>query len=264
VGIVFAPTLNIPAWLISLFLTDYTPIFGLAIDEEKAGIKDAGAPPHSHPESLRTPKQQQQPTLPDVSAPPPYTQQPQSHHSMQPSPSGNAFAPLSGGGRAHRSTFMQPPTATGSQPDLHRPYGGPPSAGYQQQQHQSYHPAMGQMYGPPASLVAAPQQQAMQQQMQMQQQQQLQQQQQMQQMQMQQHQQQAQYQQQQHQLYQQQHPVQPMANHPYNLSAPDSRRNRRESAMMGMDIGLIGQQRHPGRMTPTVGSGPSTPQPAYS
>jgi len=277
---VFAPTLNIPAWLISLFLTDYTPIFGLAIDEEKAGIKDAGAPLHSHPESLRTPNQQQ-PTLPDVSAPPSYTQQ-QSHHSMLPMPSGNAFAPLSGGGRAHRSTFMQPPTANSSQPDLHRPYGGPPSAGYQpQQQHQSYHPGMGQMhgggatsapegfkYGPPASLVAAPQQQAMQQQRQLQQQQMQQQQmqqQQMQQMQLQQHQQQAQYQQQQYQLYQQQlHPAQPTANHSYNLSAPDARRNRRESAMMGMDVGLIGQQRHPGRMTPTVGSGPSTPQSAYS
>jgi hypothetical protein len=57
-----------------------------------------------------------------------------------------------------------------------------------------------------------------------------------------------------------------MSNHSHNLSAPDSRRNRRESAMMGMDIGLIGQRHPAGRMTPTtaVNSGPSTPQPAYS
>lgn len=42
VGIVFAPTLNIPAPLISFFLTDYEAIFGDPLPEEQASpVKDA-------------------------------------------------------------------------------------------------------------------------------------------------------------------------------------------------------------------------------
>jgi RalA-binding protein 1 len=40
VGIVFAPTLNIPAPLISFFLTDYADIFGTALDEASSPIHE--------------------------------------------------------------------------------------------------------------------------------------------------------------------------------------------------------------------------------
>jgi RalA-binding protein 1 len=40
VGIVFAPTLNIPAPLISFFLTDYSDIFGTALDEASSPIHE--------------------------------------------------------------------------------------------------------------------------------------------------------------------------------------------------------------------------------
>ncbi|KAK1919549.1 hypothetical protein P3342_001841 [Pyrenophora teres f. teres] len=40
VGIVFAPTLNIPAPLISFFLTDFTDIFGMALDEASSPIHE--------------------------------------------------------------------------------------------------------------------------------------------------------------------------------------------------------------------------------
>jgi RalA-binding protein 1 len=40
VGIVFAPTLNIPAPLISFFLTDYPDIFGAALDEASSPIHE--------------------------------------------------------------------------------------------------------------------------------------------------------------------------------------------------------------------------------
>src|SRR5690349_21199508 len=40
VGIVFAPTLNIPAPLISFFLTDYPDIFGAPIDEASSPIHE--------------------------------------------------------------------------------------------------------------------------------------------------------------------------------------------------------------------------------
>jgi RalA-binding protein 1 len=218
VGIVFAPTLNIPAWLISLFLTDYSAIFGLAVDDEKVAMKEVTTAAQAPPEAIRSSKQQN------------FTDIPTTVYNQQNMQSMSSFQPLSGQGRAHRSTFM-PPTNQ-SQTNLHQSYSGPPP-----NYHQSYHSAMHQnmysmpvsntpesyTYGPPANMMPSPQQQ---------------------------------------QPVQQQHPVQPMSN-TFNLSVPDTRRNRRESAMMGMEIGLIGQ-RHSGRMTTSVNSGSSTPQPAYS
>lgn len=40
VGIVFAPTLNIPAPLISMFLTDFPEIFGMPVDETNSPIRE--------------------------------------------------------------------------------------------------------------------------------------------------------------------------------------------------------------------------------
>ncbi|KAF2178520.1 hypothetical protein K469DRAFT_328497 [Zopfia rhizophila CBS 207.26] len=59
VGIVFAPTLNIPAPLISMFLTDYHDIFGEALDETNSPIHEihVSAPPLGS-EAVRSPRRQ--------------------------------------------------------------------------------------------------------------------------------------------------------------------------------------------------------------
>lgn len=65
VGIVFAPTLNIPAPLISMFLTDFPDIFGVPVDEAVSPIHELIVPvPAAHPEAVRSPRHQMFSDLP--------------------------------------------------------------------------------------------------------------------------------------------------------------------------------------------------------
>ncbi|CAO2649167.1 Nn.00g101160.m01.CDS01 [Neocucurbitaria sp. VM-36] len=65
VGIVFAPTLNIPAPLISFFLTDFTDIFGTALDEASSPIHELrNNPTHLGDDAIRSPRRQMFSDLP--------------------------------------------------------------------------------------------------------------------------------------------------------------------------------------------------------
>ncbi|KAJ4370379.1 Rho GTPase activating protein [Neocucurbitaria cava] len=65
VGIVFAPTLNIPAPLISFFLTDFTDIFGTALDEASSPIHEIrNNPTHLGDDAIRSPRRQMFSDLP--------------------------------------------------------------------------------------------------------------------------------------------------------------------------------------------------------
>ncbi|KAI9693958.1 MAG: hypothetical protein M1822_003229 [Bathelium mastoideum] len=66
VGIVFAPTLNIPAPLISLLLSDHDYIFGEPIDEAQSPIKEITVEPPSQ-DSIRSPRRQMFSDLPTPS-----------------------------------------------------------------------------------------------------------------------------------------------------------------------------------------------------
>lgn len=65
VGIVFAPTLNIPAPLISMFLTDFPEIFGMPFDEANSPIHEIhiSTPPLGD-EAIRSPRHQMFTDLP--------------------------------------------------------------------------------------------------------------------------------------------------------------------------------------------------------
>lgn len=58
VGIVFAPTLNIPAPLISFFLTDYPDIFGSPIDEASSPIHEIRTATPQLGDEIRSPRHQ--------------------------------------------------------------------------------------------------------------------------------------------------------------------------------------------------------------
>jgi RalA-binding protein 1 len=58
VGIVFAPTLNIPAPLISFFLTDYPDIFGAPIDEASSPIHEIRTSTAHLGDEIRSPRRQ--------------------------------------------------------------------------------------------------------------------------------------------------------------------------------------------------------------
>ncbi|ORX90080.1 hypothetical protein BCR34DRAFT_609164 [Clohesyomyces aquaticus] len=87
VGIVFAPTLNIPAPLISMFLTDFNDIFGIAVDEASSPIREiqVSTPPLGD-DAIRSPRHQMFSDLPT----PAYNQtsfqplQPQGYHQFRP------------------------------------------------------------------------------------------------------------------------------------------------------------------------------------
>lgn len=65
VGIVFAPTLNIPAPLISFFLTDYADIFGTALDEASSPIHELrNNTSHLGDDAIRSPRRQMFSDLP--------------------------------------------------------------------------------------------------------------------------------------------------------------------------------------------------------
>jgi RalA-binding protein 1 len=201
-------------------LTDYATIFGEAIDEEKSPIKEIAyiAPPSN--DSIRSPRHQLFSDLPTPS----YNQA--SFSGM------SGFAPLSGQGKAHRTTYMpqihhhqqQPPASPfspGQQNGVPQAFGssqytsqGQAAQQQQQQQYEAYRPSYHSNH--------------------------------------------------QHQpIYNMQQNGVPEANYgslnmltsqppaPQSMGAtlsvaPDPKRNRRESAMMGFDIGLVGQ-RHPVR-----------------
>ncbi|KAH7132075.1 hypothetical protein B0J11DRAFT_428616 [Dendryphion nanum] len=87
VGIVFAPTLNIPAPLISMFLTDFPDIFGLPVDETNSPIREihVSTPPLGD-DAIRSPRHQMFSDLPtpaynettfqrSLNAPPSFPQQ---------------------------------------------------------------------------------------------------------------------------------------------------------------------------------------------
>ncbi|PVI01357.1 hypothetical protein DM02DRAFT_627764 [Periconia macrospinosa] len=64
VGIVFAPTLNIPAPLISFFLTDYPDIFGTPIDEATSPIHELRTTTPQLGDEIRSPRRQMFSDLP--------------------------------------------------------------------------------------------------------------------------------------------------------------------------------------------------------
>jgi hypothetical protein len=64
VGIVFAPTLNIPAPLISMFLTDYNTVFGDPVDESQSPLSDQEEQQHQQADCIRSPRHQMYSDLP--------------------------------------------------------------------------------------------------------------------------------------------------------------------------------------------------------
>ncbi|KAF2474714.1 uncharacterized protein BDR25DRAFT_111401 [Lindgomyces ingoldianus] len=112
VGIVFAPTLNIPAPLISMFLTDFTDIFGTPLDEANSPIHEihVSTPPLGS-EAIRSPRRQMFSDIPT----PAYNEtsfqplQPQTHHAFQP-PSSFPMGPNSS------QQQLQPPSQHHQQP----------------------------------------------------------------------------------------------------------------------------------------------------
>ncbi|KAI1672519.1 Rho GAP domain containing protein [Pyrenophora tritici-repentis] len=113
VGIVFAPTLNIPAPLISFFLTDFTDIFGMALDEASSPIHEIRNDSYvSDDVAIRSPRRQM--------------------FSEVPTPSYN------------ETTFNQrmerpPPSFQGGRSAPNYPPPQPPQQQQQQQQQQRYH-----------------------------------------------------------------------------------------------------------------------------
>lgn len=217
-----------------MFLTDFEAIFGLAIDEESSPIREVTLSVQPPSDGIRSPRHQLYSELPTPAA---------NQISFQ---SMGGFQPLAHQGAAHRVTSMQQTRAAQPSHDFNIP-----------QQQQSHHQTQAQQY----------QQQQYQQQQQ-------------------QYQQAEQYQQ--YRAYQQhQQPVYNMqpggsdgnfaslnaltSQHTSQQNSGsqgtgDSKRGRRESAMMGMQIGLVGQ-RQAGRQTLRDTSSsrvPPSAQPTYS
>jgi RalA-binding protein 1 len=67
VGIVFSPTLNIPAPVFSMFLTDFDAIFGVDPDESLPSPIDASPTAEMTPEDIRSPRRQMFQELPTPS-----------------------------------------------------------------------------------------------------------------------------------------------------------------------------------------------------
>lgn len=110
VAIVFAPTLNIPAPLIQLFLTDFSDIFGEPIEVQQSPIREitVSIPPQSS-DSIRSPRHQFHSDLPT----PAYNQAgfgQQAPTGFQPlgastNPNHNTFTPS----RQFDNNYMAPP-----------------------------------------------------------------------------------------------------------------------------------------------------------
>jgi RalA-binding protein 1 len=214
-----------------MFLTDFEAIFGLAIDEEKSPIREVTLSVQPPSDGIRSPRHQLFSELPTPAA---------NQTSFQ---SMGGFQPLAHQGAAHRISTMQQSRAAQPSHDFNVP-----------QQRQSHHQTQAQLY--------------QQQQYQLQQQQ---------------YQQAEQYQQ--YRAYQQ--PVYNMqlagsdsnfgsldalTSQPTSqqrsgsLDTGDSKRGRRESAMMGMQIGLVGQRQTSRQTLRDTSSSrvPPSAQPTYS
>lgn len=98
VAIVFAPTLNIPAPLIQLFLTDYPAIFGEGVEETHSPIKEMQASSHAGAlsDGIRSPRHQMFSDLPT----PGYNQHSFNQRAIP------GFQPLPS--QANRSTYAPP------------------------------------------------------------------------------------------------------------------------------------------------------------
>jgi len=97
VAIVFAPTLNIPAPLIQLFLTDYPAIFGEPIDEKQSPIQELTLTIPPQGDGIRSPRHQMFSDLPT----PAYTQT--GFGQAMP-----GFQPLPPNPHANRNTYAPP------------------------------------------------------------------------------------------------------------------------------------------------------------
>jgi len=123
VGIVFAPTLNIPAPLISFFLTDFTDIFGMALDEASSPIHEIRNDSYvSDDIAIRSPRRQMFSEVPT----PGYNDTTFNQRMERPPPS------YQGGHSAPNYPPPQPPQQQQQQQQQHH---------HQQQQHQQqrYH-----------------------------------------------------------------------------------------------------------------------------
>lgn len=121
VAIVFAPTLNIPAPLIQLFLTDFPSIFGEPIEEHKSPIREitVSLPPQSS-DSIRSPRHQYHSDLPT----PAYNQ---AGFGQQ---AATGFQPLGASTNPNRNTYTpmrQPDNGYMAPPAFNLPQGGPDS-----------------------------------------------------------------------------------------------------------------------------------------
>jgi RalA-binding protein 1 len=99
VGIVFAPTLNIPAPLISLFLSDYDFIFGDPIDEASSPIQEIIITAPEASDAIRSPRRQMFSDLPtpaynETSFQHPPNSFPMSGNAAQPADYDTGFIPL--------------------------------------------------------------------------------------------------------------------------------------------------------------------------
>lgn len=121
VAIVFAPTLNIPAPLIQLFLTDFPGIFGEPIEDHKSPIREItlSLPPQSS-DSIRSPRHQFHNDLPT----PAYNQ---TGFGQQ---AATGFQPLGASTNPNRNTYTptrQPDNGYMAPPAFNLPQGGPDS-----------------------------------------------------------------------------------------------------------------------------------------
>jgi RalA-binding protein 1 len=128
VGIVFAPTLNIPAPLISFFLTDFADIFGAPLDEASSPIHEIRATTsHLGDDAIRSPRRQMFSDLPtpafnQTSFQQPYDRQPQQQQQYQPllAP---AYPPPQPPGQGYESGFI-PMRPSYDTPSYEQPYQG--------------------------------------------------------------------------------------------------------------------------------------------
>ncbi|TAQ88423.1 hypothetical protein B7494_g3285 [Chlorociboria aeruginascens] len=99
VGIVFSPTLNIPAPVFALFLQQYDGIFGREPDVHHSPVEITVSAPPLTPEDIRSPRRQKFQDLPtpsynQTSFQPPSSFPQAMHYPQQPSPYDTGFTPL--------------------------------------------------------------------------------------------------------------------------------------------------------------------------
>ncbi|KAI9655193.1 MAG: hypothetical protein M1829_000689 [Trizodia sp. TS-e1964] len=108
VGIVFSPTLNIPAPVFAMFLTEFDRIFTEEVDENHSPLDVSASPPLT-PEDIRSPRRQMFQELPTPS----YNQSsfPSHHHQHNNNPPADLRSP-------RRQMFQELPTPSYNQPNF--------------------------------------------------------------------------------------------------------------------------------------------------